>query len=222
MCGRFTLHTPESRIRAVFGLEHTELLGLRPRYNVAPGQAVPIIRDSVAGGMMSMARWGLVPSWSKEAKTRYSTINARIETVADKPTYRDAFRRRRCLVPADGFYEWSVIDGVKVPHYIRHTDRDVIAFAGLWDHWEGDGEGFDSCSIIVMPANEVMGRIHPRMPAILSPEHYAAWLDMHENRKDALMRYLQSARDTGLQYYPVSTRVNSPRHDDAQCMEPAE
>ena len=113
MCGRFTLHTPEMRLREVFHLEHTATLGLKPRYNIAPSQQVPIIRNTDADREMVMAKWGLVPHWSKEPKTKYSTINARIETVAEKPVYRTPFKHRRCLIPADGFYEWKVVDGRK-------------------------------------------------------------------------------------------------------------
>jgi len=119
MCGRFTLHTPESRIREAFHLEHTEPLGLAPRFNIAPSQDIPVVRDTETGPEMVLARWGLVPGWSKEPKTRYSTINAKIESVAEKPTYRTPFRHRRCLIPADGFYEWKVVNGHKIPHHMR-------------------------------------------------------------------------------------------------------
>ena len=118
MCGRFTLHTPEPVLREVFKLEQSKPLGLRPRYNIAPSQQVPIIRDTESGREMAMTKWGLIPHWSKAAKTRYSTINARIETVAEKPTYRTPFKHRRCLIPADGFYEWKVVDDRKVPHHV--------------------------------------------------------------------------------------------------------
>jgi len=221
MCGRFTLHTPETRIRDVFGLEHREPLGLTPRYNIAPSQDVPIIRGSGTDREMVTARWGLIPHWSETPVTKYSTINARIETVAEKPTYRDSFKRRRCLVPADGFYEWPVINGRKVPCYIRQKDGDVFAFAGIWDRWENDNDRFDSCSIIVMPANEDIGRIHTRMPAILSPVFYDLWLDERVTEKDELMRYLRSAQAGGQIFYPVSTFVNSPKHDDERCIAPA-
>jgi putative SOS response-associated peptidase YedK len=119
MCGRFTLHTPESRLREVFNLDPSAPLGLKPRYNIAPSQPVPIIRDTESGREMITVRWGLIPHWSKEAKTKYSTINTRIETVAEKPNYRMPFKHRRCLIPADGFYEWKVVNGHKIPHHIR-------------------------------------------------------------------------------------------------------
>lgn len=221
MCGRFTLHTPEGRIREAFHLEHQESLGLAPRYNIAPGQDIPIIHNTGSGPVMSLARWGLVPAWSKEPKTRYSTINARIETVADKPTYRQPFRHRRCLIPADGFYEWQVVDGHKIPHYIRMRDGGVFAFAGLWDRWEGGGETLDSGSIIVMPANEIMRPLHERMPAIIAPTHYDLWIDPRVTDKDEIMGMLNSAPSSHLKPYPVSTRVNSTKHDDERCIRPA-
>jgi putative SOS response-associated peptidase YedK len=221
MCGRFTLHTPESRLREVFNLDQSESLGLEPRYNIAPSQLVPMIRDTDAGREMVMTKWGLVPHWSRESNTRYSTINARIESVAEKPAYRAPFKHRRCLIPADGFYEWKVIDGRKVPHHIRMRDGGVFALAGLWDHWEGDGESLDSCSIIVMPANDVMKTLHERMPAIIAPANYDLWLDRRVSDKDEIMGYLDSTPSSRLVTYPVSSRVNSPMHDDKHCIEPA-
>jgi putative SOS response-associated peptidase YedK len=221
MCGRFTLHTPESRIREAFNLDVSESLGLHPRYNIAPSQQVPIIRDTESGREMVMAKWGLIPHWSKEAKTKYSTINARIETVAEKPTYRSPFKHRRCLIPADGFYEWKMVDGRKVPHHIRMRDNDVFALAGLWDRWEGDGGSLDSCSIIVMPANETMKSLHERMPAIIAPAHYDPWMDSGVTDKAEIMSYLTSAPSNQLMTYPISAWVNSPKHDDDRCIEPA-
>jgi putative SOS response-associated peptidase YedK len=136
---------------------------------------------------MVLARWGLVPHWSKEPKTRYSTINARIESVAEKPAYRTPFRRKRCLIPVDGFHEWKVVNGNKIPHHIRMRDGDVFALAGLWDRWEGDGEVLESCSLIVMPTNDVMKSLHERMPAIIAPAHYELWLDARIMDKTEIM-----------------------------------
>ena len=221
MCGRFTLQTPEAQIRKVFHLQDTEPLSLNPRYNIAPSQNIPIIRDTEAGHELVMAKWGLVPHWSKEPKNKYSTINARIETVAEKPTYRTPFIRQRCLIPADGFYEWKLLNGHKIPHYIRMYKGGVFAFAGLWDRWEGEDNTLVSCSIIVMPANEVMKPIHERMPAIIAPAHYDLWLDQRINEKDETMGYLNSAPSGSLKLYPISPRVNSPEHDDERCIQPA-
>jgi putative SOS response-associated peptidase YedK len=221
MCGRITLHTPESRLWEAFHLEPAAPLGLKPRYNIAPSQSVPIIRETEAGREMVMVRWGLVPHWSKEPKTQYSTINARIETVAEKPVYRTPFKHRRCLIPADGFYEWKVVDGQKVPHHIRMKDGEVFALAGLWDHWEGDGESLESCSIIVMPANAVMKRLHDRMPAIIAPGDYDRWLDSRITDKAEILSYLDSAPSGQLITYPIGPWVNSPKHEDERCIEPS-
>ena len=168
-----------------------------------------------------MAKWGLVPHWSKEPKIKYSTINARVETVAEKPVYRNPFKHRRCLIPADGFYEWKMTDGRKIPHHIRMRDGDVFALAGLWDRWEGEGESLDSCSIIVMPANEVMKPLHERMPALIAPAHQDLWLDPRVTNKAEIMSYLNSAPSSQLVTYPISPWVNSPKHDDERCLEPA-
>jgi len=221
MCGRFTLQTPEARIREAFNLQFAEQLGLGPRYNIAPSQDIPIIRDSKDGHEMVLAKWGLIPYWSKEPKTKYSTINARIETVAEKPTYRTPFKKQRCLIPADGFFEWKLVNGHKIPHYIRMDKSGVFAFAGIWDRWEGDGETLDSCSIIVMPANEVMKPVHERMPAIIAPAHYDLWLDSRITDKHELLGYLNSAPSSQLKFYPISPWVNSPKHDDERCIRPA-
>ena len=220
MCGRFTLKTPEAQIREAFNLGNAEPIGLSPRYNIAPSQDIPIIRDAKSGHELVLAKWGLVPHWSKEPKTKYSTINARIETVAEKSTYRSSFKRRRCLIPADGFYEWKVINGKKIPHYIRMQDSDVFAFAGIWDRWEGENETLVSCSIIVKPANEVIKPLHERMPAIIAPAHYDLWLDPRITDKAEIMEYLNSAPSGSLKFYPISTRVNSPKNDDDRCIQP--
>jgi len=221
MCGRFTLHTPESRIREAFHLKQTAPLGLKPRYNIAPSQHVPIIRATETSMEMVLAQWGLVAHWSKEPKTKYSTINARIESVAEKPVYRTPFKHQRCLIPADGFYEWKVVNGHKIPHHIRMRDGDVFALAGLWDRWEDEGGNLDSCSIIVMPASDVMKSLHERMPAIIAPAGYDLWLDSRITDKAEIMEHLNSAPSSQLVAYPISPWVNSPKHDDEQCIRPA-
>jgi len=221
MCGRFTLHTPEARIREAFHLEHAAPVGLVPRFNIAPSQDIPIIRKTESGPEMALARWGLVPAWSKEPNTNYSTINARLETVAEKPVYRTSFKHRRCLIPADGFYEWKMVNGHKIPHYIRMRNSDIFAFAGLWDRWEGEDVSFNSCSIIVMPANAIMKPLHERMPAIIAPAHYDQWTDSRITDKDEVMSFLNSAPSGDLKAYPVSPWVNVPKHDDERCIQAA-
>jgi putative SOS response-associated peptidase YedK len=222
MCGRFTLHTPAAQIKEAFHLPDIPAQELKPRYNIAPSQDIPIIRDTDTGREMVMARWGLIPSWSKESKSKYSTINARIESVAEKPTYRTPFKRRHCLIPVDGFYEWKQVAGKKIPHHIHMKDGKIFAFAGLWDHWEGEDDSIESCTIIVMPSNEVMKPIHERMPAIIAPAHYDLWLDSRVTDKQEIMQYLTSAPSSQLAPYPVSTWVNSPKNDDKRCIQSVE
>jgi putative SOS response-associated peptidase YedK len=224
MCGRFSLHTPEADIRAAFGVEPSMSVPadqLQPRYNITPSQDIAVVRSSSGGGReLAMARWGLVPGWSQQARPKFSTINARMESVAEKPTYRAAFRRRRCLIPADGFYEWQLAGDHKIPHYIQLQDESVFAFAGLWDHWQGEQPGFDSCAIITLPASGVMATIHSRMPAILAAADYNAWLDRGLADKSEIMRLLEHNLSGELQAYAVSNYVNSPKHTGARCIEP--
>jgi putative SOS response-associated peptidase YedK len=222
MCGRYNLITDAAGLVDFFEIEDNlfEDYFAAPHYNIAPGQDVPVVRDTGEGRVLVAARWGLVPHWSREAKTKYSTINARAETAADKPTYRDAFKRRRCLIPATGFYEWKQLAGGKTPYHIRLPGGGLFAFAGLWDRWERDGTGFDSCSIIVTAANETMRPIHDRMPVILNPAQYGSWLNAGRFNKAQLLGLLQPGALT-LESYPVSRHVNSPRHDDPQCIAPA-
>lgn len=226
MCGRFTLHTPAARIREAFALGTAgcaaETGELRARYNIAPSQDVAIVRAGDAGRELAMVRWGLVPHWSKEPQTKYATINARIESVAEKPAYRTAFRQRRCLVPADGYYEWRATDGVKVPYHIRRPDGDVFAFAGLWERWEGDGRVLESCTLIVMPSSAGLRPLHARMPAIIDPANYDAWLDRGITHKQDIMACLDARSAQALECFPVSRRVNSPANDDARCIQPVD
>ena len=220
MCGRYNLITDAETLVDSFEIEQTlfDVSNLPPRYNIAPSQNVPIVRDTAKGRELAMARWGLVPRWWKEEKSRYSTINARAETVAEKPTYREAFRRMRCLIPATGFYEWKRVDDQKTPHHISLPQGGLFAFAGLWDHWDKQGAGFDSCSIIVTSANDTMQPIHNRMPVILNPVQYNTWLAAdHFNR--AQLESMLLPYPGGLTAHPVSRLVNSPKNDDPRCIE---
>ncbi len=217
MCGRYNLITDAEALIDFFEIEHSVLDEFGPRYNIAPSQDVPIVRDTGHGRELVLARWGLVPHWSKEEKPRFSTINARADTVADKPTYRDPFKRKRCLVPSTGFYEWRREDDQKIPHHIRLPDGTLFAFAGLWDHWDKEGAGFDSYSIIVTGANETMQPIHDRMPVILNPAQYNTWLNNKHFNRAQLESMLVPYAGT-MEAYPVSRYVNSPQHDDAGCV----
>jgi putative SOS response-associated peptidase YedK len=212
MCGRYTLtarrlHILEERLNTTFP-------ELAPRYNIAPSQPVPIVRAAEEEGYdLATVRWGLVPSWSKDPKSSYSLINARAETVAEKPAYRTAFRRRRCLIPADGFYEWKQKDGGKQPYHIRMKDGEPFGFAGLWEHWEGDGQVVESCSIIVTEANDLVRSVHDRMPVIVAPDDYRLWLDPAIAKTEPLQALLRPYPADEMDAYPVSSRVNSPRND---------
>jgi len=221
MCGRFALNSSPQRIAQQFSLDGVP--DLLPRYNIAPSQAIPIIRQGAEGKRECvMVRWGLIPAWSQEPKTAYSTLNARAETVATKPAFRSAFRSRRCLVPADAYFEWQSRPGsrLKQPFLIALKNQSVFAFAGLWERWRHEDTVIESCTIIVTDANALTRPIHDRMPVILDPSDYPAWLD-REATAVALQSLLKPYDCDQMTAYPVSTRVNNPRHDDPQVIEPA-
>lgn len=243
MCGRYTLTDPGEGL-----IRHFRLPGLpedyRPRYNVAPTQPVLV----VVGGeerRAGMLRWGLIPSWAKDASVGSRLINARAETVAEKPSFRNAFRRRRCLIPADGFYEWQATNGRKRPMRIVRKDGGLFAFAGLWESWrprpapsaigvptggdagaQSNGSAADqviyTCTIITTAANDALRPIHERMPVILPPEAYDLWLDRDVDDPEALLPLLKPRPDDELTAYPVSTIVNDVRNDAPDCIKPLE
>lgn len=220
MCGRFALKNPQA-IKAAF--EVGELPDdLTPRYNIAPSQDIAIIRFSPSGRQLTMARWGLIPSWTKELNTKYSTINARADTVDTKPTYRVPFKHHRCLIPADGFYEWKEEGGIKRPHHIGMKDGRPFAMAGLWDVWKGPEGDVLSCSIIVTEANPFMQQLHDRMPVILQPTDYEQWLDPDNQDTARLKQLLIPATGDTLTEWPVSRMLNNPRNEGPQCAEPQE
>ncbi|MCZ6603891.1 MAG: SOS response-associated peptidase, partial [Alphaproteobacteria bacterium] len=181
MCGRYTLTTPSQAIVDLFALDPGP--NLAPRYNIAPTQAVFAVRLDPSGGReAAQLRWGLVPSWAKDPQIGNRMINARAETVREKPSFRSAFKGRRCLIAADGFYEWQKqkpgTKGGKQPYWITLADRGPFAFAGLWEHWtDGQGSKLETCTIVTCPANDLVAPIHPRMPVILGPQDHAQWLD---------------------------------------------
>jgi putative SOS response-associated peptidase YedK len=192
-----------------------------PRYNIAPSQNVPIVRQVTAREMV-MVRWGLVPSWTDDLKIGYKLINARGETVATTPGYRSAFRHRRCLIPADGFYEWKKVGKTKQPFHIHLTDNSPFAFAGLWEYWESaEGESVESCTIVTTTANELIKPLHDRMPVILDPENYDRWLDSQFHDPEALQALLVPYSDEAMTAVSVSSFVGNARHEGPQCLEPA-
>jgi len=219
MCGRFYLDVPADELMSHFGLELVPTL--EPRYNIAPSQSVPAILDTARGRELRMLRWGLIPFWAKDEKIGYRTINARAETVDSKPAFRDAFRHRRCLIPASGFYEWQAGADGKQPYCIHPSKGSLFAFAGLYEHWrDGTGNRIDSCTILVTRANDRIQTVHDRMPVILSPENYGAWLDPQTQDPAILKPLLLPAPADQVDLHAVSIRVNSPKHDDPSCIAP--
>ena len=220
MCGRFTLRARPDAIAAEFGLADVPLL--EPRYNIAPTQAVATVRlDRETGTRrLDLMRWGLVPSWADDPAIGNRLINARAETVAEKPAYRSAFKTRRCLIVADGFYEWMQIDGRKQPYHIRFQDDRPFAFAGLWESWRGAACAFESCAVITGEPNELVRPIHDRMPVILRREDYDRWLDPAVTDAAMLGGLLVPYPAAEMVAYPVSTMVNAPDNDRPECVRP--
>ena len=221
MCGRYTLHTSLQTIADLFEFE--DRLDVAPRYNVAPSQAVLIVRENEAHKREPLfAKWGLVPFWAKDPKIGYKMINARGEDLRQRPAYRAAFKRRRCLIAADGFYEWKKLgQKQKQPYYICMKDRAPFGFAGLYEHWmSAQGDEILSCTIITTSPNDLVKEAHDRMPVILPKQHFGAWLDSSlEDTKD-LDALLKPCEPGILQMYPVTTTVNSPRNDVPECILP--
>jgi len=223
MCGRFTLRTPAGVLIEQFQVKATP--DLSPRYNIAPSQPAPVVRLGSDSGQRELVllRWGLVPSWAKDPSAGSRMINARGETVATKPSFRSAFRRRRCLVIADGYYEWKKLGRRKQPFYIRMVDERPFAVAGLWEQWLGGTDDanppFESCTIITTQANELTRDIHHRMPVMLAPEDQPLWLDPLIEDRQRLEPLLRPFFSDELVMDPVSTYVNSPRNDDPRCIE---
>lgn len=233
MCGRYTLKVEGQEIAERFGLAETP--ELVPRYNIAPTQQVPVVLEEPAGGgrTLRMVHWGLIPSWADDPSIEARMINARAETVADKPSFRRAFERRRCLVVADGFYEWKKTESGKQPYYFRLEDSSPFGFAGLWETWSpggrDGGEELRSATIITTEANGLAAEVHDRMPVILPPEHYGAWLDSDNDGRELLAMLapasapaspLASPLTSEMEAYPVSRRVNRPANDEPSVIEP--
>ncbi|RPI30883.1 MAG: SOS response-associated peptidase [Chloroflexota bacterium] len=221
MCGRFTLTADPAKLQEAFPwVEIPE--GVRPRYNIAPSQPVAVIANT-GENKLDFFVWGLIPSWAKDPTIGNRLINARAETLAEKPSYRTAYRRKRCLVLADGFYEWKQdpIGKSKTPMYVRMETGEPFAFAGLWDQWNSpDGSMILSCTIITTEPNSLMESIHNRMPVILTREAYAQWLDPAEQRPEDLNKFLRPYPAEALHAYPVSRIVNSPDNEVPDCIVP--
>ena len=225
MCGRFASTTPPDKLAAYFGAE-APLLGdeeINADYNVAPTRDVPIVRVREDERHLDYLRWGLVPRWAKDLRIGSKMINARAETVATKNSFRSAFAKRRCLVAADGFYEWKRLDPkTKQPMYIHRTDGDPLAFAGLYERWT-DAENLreiHTCTIITTTPNEMMSEIHDRMPVLLAPQRWQEWLDPANSNIGNLQRLLVPAPEALLTSYAVSSAVNSVKNNNADLVVP--
>lgn len=221
MCGRFTLTDPDADLAVQFNLP--EIPDMQPRYNIAPTQPVAAVRVSPQSPdrEMVLLRWGLIPFWAKDPSMGARLINARSETVAEKPAFRAALRRRRCLVVADGFYEWQKQNGAKQPFYIHLRTSRPFALAGLWEHWEAaDASVIESCTLLTTQPNDLLRPVHNRMPVILHPKDYDLWLDPEIQQVDRLHPLFLPYSAEEMEAYPVSRWVNSPGNDDPKCIEP--
>ena len=219
MCGRYTLRTPVDSLVKRFEIEEYPS-SITPSYNIAPTQEVAAVVEEDEKRKLEMFHWGLIPSWAKDPAIGNKMINARAETVSEKPSFRKAFKVRRCLIVADGFYEWQKSDNGKQPYYIRMQDDSPFAFAGLWESWN-NGEEIRSCTIITTNANDLMDEIHHRMPVILPPEDYGIWLDPDFDEKEPLTTLLKPYPAEAMEAYPVSRRVNKPSNNEPGVVEPA-
>src|SRR3712207_2206624 len=220
MCGRYTLATPVEKLAEEFGFDASSV-ELSPNYNVAPTQGVAAVLAENGHRRLELLRWGLIPSWADDPQIGSRMINARAETAPEKPSFRRSFRERRCLIPADGFYEWKRTNGAKQPYYILMKEGRPFAFAGLWESWtDNGGPEIRSCAILTTGPNALVERIHDRMPVILPPDTYDVWLDPASERDELTALFAPYPEDT-LEAYPVSRFVNSPANNDPRCVEPA-
>ncbi len=219
MCGRFSQSKSAETIAQVFQVNNVP--PLTPRYNIAPTQQIQTILQNAEQSQreFQILHWGLIPSWAKAPKMGARMINARAETVAQKPSFRAAFKQRRCLILADGFYEWQQQEKKKQPFYFRMNDEHPFAFAGLWEHWKsGDGEVINSCTILTTEPNDLMRPVHNRMPVIIDPKDYDLWLDTEVKTPELLQPLLHPYSAEEMTAYPVSTKVNKPVNDSAELI----
>jgi putative SOS response-associated peptidase YedK len=219
MCGRYRLSRRKQIIEEHFDTAEWQD-DWSPRYNIAPTQPVPVIRQHPKEPVrqISTMRWGLIPHWAKDASAAASTINARSETAADKPAFRDPLKFRRCLIPADGFYEWKRTGTAKQPYCFEVNDGELFAFAGLWDGWKNDeGQWIKTCTILTTTPNAVTLTVHDRMPVILDRDRYDLWLDPGMTNVQVISELLKPYDTSAMRMYPVSTRINRVENDDEEC-----
>lgn len=218
MCGRYVIQQSFSSILESYYAESTATGEFQPIFNAAPSMHLPIIREEEGKRTGALHRWGLLPFWAKDEKLSYKLINARSETLSQKPSFREAYKQRRCVVPASGFYEWRRTQEGKVPHYIHATDGQNLTFAGLYEHWKHpDGKSIDSFTIITTDANRPMKTLHHRMPALLFEKEIEQWLDPTTRQPAELLR---PAPDDAITFHAVSTKVNSPKNQGEALIDP--
>ena len=224
MCGRYKLSRRKQAVEEYFDAVSSEE-DWTPRYNIAPTQPVPVIRQHPKEPTreLSLMRWGLIPSWAKDSSAAARLINARSETASTKPAFGDALKSRRCLIPADGFYEWMRTGKAKQPYCFEINEGELFAFAGLWDRWKDpSGSWVKTCSILTTTPNAVAAAVHDRMPVILDPDAYDLWLDPGMTNVDAASELLKPFDARRMRSYPVSTRINQVANDDEECSRPVE
>jgi len=216
MCGRYNLIATGQQIRDHFSLP--SLPAHNPDYNIPPGQNIlAVVQTEDGSGRAVNLHWGLIPSWSKDRAISKHLINARAETLAEKPSFKQAYQHRRCLIPATGFFEWQSTQSGKQPYHIHQHDNALFAFAGLWEHWERDQETVYSCTIITTAANDKIAPIHNRMPVIIAAEYYDRWLDKKTKRIE-MVDFLAADAYAAMQVTPIGTRINNPLHNDESCL----
>ena len=222
MCSRYSLTLPPEAVRAYFGYRDTP--NFPARYNIAPTQDVPVVcLDKEGNRIFRMMRWGLLPPFVKDPKTFPTLINARSEEVLSKPSFRNAMKWRRCLIPADGFYEWTGPKGAKRPFFLRAPDRPMIGLAGIYERWrDADGAEIDSVAILTCPANRTVGTLHDRMPVVLPVEHFEAWLDVKGTDAATALTLLQPASDDLLEAIEMHPKINDSKRDEAGIQQPLE
>ncbi len=219
MCGRFVMTLAPDKLRHVFGV--TEVPLLTPRYNIAPTQQILSVCQNGDGYRhLKTLRWGLIPHWSKDSSIGNKMINARCETIHEKPSFRGPIRFHRCLIPASGFFEWQHIDERKQPYLIQRKDGEPMAFAGIWESWKNDGETIETCAILTTEANSLMRDIHNRMPVILAASEFDHWLDRNITDPAQLKALYTPYPSESLQAIPISTAINNARHDAPDCLAP--
>lgn len=219
MCSRYALTSPAEAVRATF--QHHNEMAYPPRYNIAPTQPVAIVRlDHARRREIALVRWGLIPSWAKDPGKLSTLVNARAETAAEKPSFRGSLRHRRCLVPANAYYEWNGPAGSKTPYMLRPAQGGMMAFAGLWEHWLGaDGSEIETMAILTVAANASVARIHDRMPVILHPDQFEDWLDVSSGRSREAETMLVAAAEDLLAIFEVGRTLNSSRNEGPEVQE---